>query len=129
MTPTAETQDTETYAIIGAAMEVHHILRHGFSESVYQDALEQEFILRKIPHVREQAIPVMYKSKELTSRFKADFICHDRVVVELKALSQLSGTEEAQLLNYLRATGHRRGLLINFGEPTLKFKRMVMGPP
>ncbi len=113
-------RDPETYAIIGAAMEVHAQLGHGFLENVYHDALCRELTLRDIPFSREFSIPVIYKGEVLASSYKADLICFDKVVVELKAIQRISGIEKAQLLNYLKATGIARGLLLNFGSRSLQ---------
>ena len=117
--------DPETYAIIGAAMAVHAELGYGFLEPVYQAALEQEFLAQKIPYQREVEIPVFYKMTPLKVSYRADFMCFDRVIVELKALQKLSGAEESQILNYLKATGLEKALLINFGSPSLQHKRYV----
>jgi GxxExxY protein len=118
-------KDPETYAVIGAAMEVHKQLGHGFLEAVYQEALALEFAGQKIPFLREVALQVRYKNHLLTCAYKADFICYDNVLVELKALGEITGVEEAQLINYLKATGFERGLLLNFGAPSLEYKRFV----
>lgn len=118
-------RDPQTHAIIGAAMEVHRLLGHGFLERVYQDALAVELLGRNIAFTRETDLPVTYKGQLLSCGYRADFVCYDSVIVETKALNDLSGTEEAQVLNYLRASGFTRGLLINFGQPSLQFKRMV----
>lgn len=118
--------DPQTYAIIGAAIEVHRELGHGFLEAVYQEALTKEFQVRGIPFAREQSLAVMYKGKPLGIGYRADFVCFGEVVVELKAIQTLSRNEEAQLLNYLKASGFKRGLLLNFGSPTLQTKRMVL---
>jgi len=118
-------KDPRTYAIIGAAMEVHREFKHGFLEAVYQDALEIEFGLRDIPYQREVELPISYKGRRLRATYRADFICYESVVVELKALSRLSGVEESQLLNYLKATGLEIGLLLNFGAPSLDYKRFI----
>ncbi len=121
-------RDPQTHAIIGAAMEVHTELGAGFLESVYDEALAREFVLRGIPHVAQPELVINYKGERLSTYFRADFICYGEVVVELKALKALSGVEESQLLNYLKATGHERGLLLNFGSPRLEVKRMVFTP-
>lgn len=120
-------EDPETYAIIGAAMEVHAELGAGFLENVYHEALSRELASRGVPHQHQVELPVMYKGSKLSCSYRADLICHGSIVVELKALSRLSGIEEAQLLNYLKATGYRRGLLLNFGSMRLQVKRMVLG--
>ena len=115
----------ETFDIIGAAMEVHKILGCGFLEAVYQEALELEFQYRKIPYQREAKLNIYYKEQLLKKHYEADFICYDKVIVELKALSALTSEHEAQLLNYLKSTKLKVGLLINFGRESLEYKRMV----
>lgn len=119
-------KDSETFAIIGAAMEVHRELGHGFLEAVYQEALAREFAARNIPFEREKNLAIVYKGKPLEVGYRADFVCFGEVVVELKAMQALSGTEESQLLNYLKASGFKRGLLLNFGGSSLQQKRMVL---
>ena len=104
----SDTRDPETYAVIGAAMEVHRQLGHGFLEPVYQEALALELVLRSVPFEREVDIPIAYKGERLVSRYKADSICFAKIVVELKALGALSSTEESQIINYLKATGLER---------------------
>lgn len=106
-------------------MEVHAELGPGFLENVYHEALLLELNARGIPHEREVAVPVLYKGTRLVCGYRADLICNGSIVVELKALSDMSGTEEAQLLNYLKATGFKRGLLLDFGAERLQVKRMV----
>ena len=118
-------RDPKTYAIIGAAIDVHQQLGCGFLESVYQEALAIELGLRQIAFRREVRLPIMYKGQVLVTSFCADFICFDSVIVELKALAHLSGTEEAQLINYLKSTGHKVGLLLNFGTRSLVHRRLV----
>ncbi|MEO8734063.1 MAG: GxxExxY protein [Flavobacteriales bacterium] len=120
-----EEHDHETYAIIGAAMEVHRQLGSGFLESVYQEALTEELKLGAVPFESEVRLPVLYKGKPLSTIFRADLICFGKIVVELKAIKALTNIDEAQLLNYLKATGMERGLLLNFGSETLQVKRMV----
>jgi len=98
----------------------------GFLEAVYQEALEIEFRSRKIPCEREKDMPVSYSGQRLKTFYKADFVCFGSVIVELKALSALSGIEEAQVINYLKASGLHKALLINFGTPRLQYKRLVL---
>lgn len=112
----------ERYNIIGAAIEVHKILGVGFSEYVYQDALEIEFQKRGIPYEREVHIIAKYKGIALKHDYYADFICYDDIIVECKAVDSILMQHEAQLLNYLKATNYKVGLLINFGEMSLKHR-------
>lgn len=107
-------------------MEVHRQLGCGFLEPVYQEALAIELRTRDIPFVREVKLSLAYKGEALQTRYSPDFVCFDSVVVELKALSRMSGTEEAQVINYLKATGHEVGLLINFGTRSLEHRRFVL---
>jgi GxxExxY protein len=121
--------DPQTYAIIGAAMEAHRELGHGFLESVYQEALAVELTLRQIPFQREAPIQVKYKNQPLACAYRADFICFGEILVELKAIEHLGGPEKAQVINYLNATKLTRALLINFGSPSLEYQRMVLNHP
>ncbi len=118
-------KDQETYKIIGAAMAVHNELGHGFLEAVYQEALEREFFLQGIPFSKEKKLPVYYKKHKLKTFYVPDFICYDSVIIEIKALQRIAGHEEAQLINYLKTSGLKRGLLINFGARQLHYKRLV----
>ena len=121
-----EKTDQETYAIIGAAMEVHSVLGAGFLEAVYQEALAKEFPERNIPFKREVDLPVRYKNIILSCSYRADFVCFHDVIVELKALTNLCGTEQAQVINYLKATGYSRGLLFTFGTKSLQTHRLYL---
>ncbi len=114
-----------TREIIGAAMEVHGNLGHGFLESVYEEALAIEFDLRNIGYERQKEIKVVYKGRT-AKEFVCDFLVKGKVLVELKALSAITGSEEAQVLNYLKGTGVEVGLLLNFGQSSLKSKRLVL---
>lgn len=122
-------KDPETYAIIGAAMEVHGELRHGLLEVVYQDALVVEFETRSIPFQREKLLKVFYKGEPLPSFFKADFVCFGSIIVECKSQASIGTAEDAQVLNYLALTGLKRALLLNFGTPSLQYKRIVLSTP
>ena len=116
----------EVYEIIGAAIEVHKTLGHGFLEAIYQEALEYELSDRKISFSSQIELKVKYKDRYLQKTYIADIIAYDKIIIELKALSNLSGKEEDQLINYLKATGFKVGLLINFGSPNkLEWKRFV----
>ena len=121
-------RDARTHAIIGAALEVHRLLGSGFLEAVYQEALGQELSLRNIPFRMQCEIPVFYKGEKLAVAYRADFICFDSVILELKAIRQVTVIEEAQVLNYLKASGLRIALLLNFGAPSLQQKRFVLDP-
>ena len=118
-------KDPQSHAIIGAAMEVHRELGSGFLEAVYQAALALEFQERGIPYKAEVALPVRYKAKLLTCSYRADFICFEEFLVETKAIANLTRHDDSQLLNELKATGYQRGLLLNFGAPSLEYKRLV----
>jgi len=114
-----------TRNVIGAAMEVHTVLGCGFLEAVYQEALEIEFHTRGIRFSRQPEIKIQYKSRTLAKTYQPDLLVEDRLVVELKALDRIGPIEEAQLLNYLKATGLKVGLLINLGAKSLEWKRRV----
>ena len=121
-------KDPQSHAIIGAAMEVHRQLGFGFLEAVYQCALALEFQERGIPFQAEVAVPVRYKGKLLSCGYRADFVRYEAFLVERKAIAELARADDAQLINELKATGLQRGLLLNFGAPSLQFKRRVLTP-
>jgi len=115
----------EAYKIMGACMTVHRELGCGFLEAVYAEALEMELHSQDIPFKREVPISIEYKGQPLKKSYLADFICYDKVIIELKAVNYLESVHESQVLNYLKATGHKLGILVNFGEQSLKYKRLV----
>ena len=116
----------ESYAIIGAAMKVHSTLGCGFTEKVYQDALAVEFNKNKIPFQQEVELHVVYDDIELPSTFIPDFICYDKIIVELKAVRELDDMHRSQAYNYAKVSGYQLALLVNFGEPSLTYERLVV---
>ena len=118
-------RDEQKFSIIGAAMAVHRELGGGFLEAVYQEAIALELDGMGVPFVREAELPVYYRGEVLQTVYRADFLCYESVIVELKAIDRLSSRDEAQLLNYLKASKKQKGLLLNFGGSSLEYKRMV----
>ena len=117
----------ETYQIIGAAMKVHSLLGPGFTEKVYQDALALEFMERGIPFKREVELHASYKGVTLDSTYKPDFICFDKIIVELKAVKELDDVHRSQAINYAKVTGFKLSLLFNFGQASLQKERFPIG--
>jgi len=115
----------ESYKIIGACMEVHRELGPGFLEAVYQEALELEFQKQNIPYEREKLLNIFYKGVKLTKYYSADFVCYDKIILETKAINELTGGHESQVLNYLKATDYKLGILVNFGAESLEYKRLI----
>ena len=115
----------ESYKIVGAAMTVYNEIGSGFLEAVYQEALEKEFCLQNIPYQREVMLPIYYKGEELSKKYIADFVCYNRIIVELKAISSLTSEHKAQVINYLKAAKFELGILVNFGESKLKYERLI----
>ena len=116
----------ESFEIVGAAMHVYNILGHGFLEAVYQEALEIEFKRRNIPYVREKELAISYDGVLLKQLYKADFVCYDNIIIELKAVQNLDDIHRAQVHNYLHATKFKLGILLNFGNSEeLEMERIV----
>ncbi len=117
----------ESYQLMGACFEVYREKGCGFLEAVYQECLAIEFEMRGIPFTPQVELILTYKGHELKHRYQPDFVCFGRVIVELKAVAQLTDEHRAQLFNYLRSTGMRLGLLVNFGHyPKLEYERVVL---
>jgi GxxExxY protein len=116
----------ETFRIIGCCMEVHKELSKGFNESVYKDALEIEFQINGIDYKREKEYDIIYKGRILPRKYFADFIVMNKIILEAKAIEILTDSHLKQTLNYLAASKLRLGLLVNFGEESLKYKRVVL---
>lgn len=118
-------RDQRTHTIIGVAMEVHRIIGPGHLEAVYQECMEIEFDLRKIPFVSQPRLEIFYKNQKLQKFYVPDFIVYNELVVEIKAEKSLTSIDEAQLINSLIISRHKIGLLLNFGEESLRYKRFV----
>ena len=119
--------ESESYAVIGAAMDVYYRLGCGFLEPVYQEALALEFGLRGIPFTSQARLPIKYKDFVLNKKYRADFVCFEKIIVEIKAQTALAAVDWAQLINYLKASNFRLGLLFNFGSAqTLEKKRVII---
>lgn len=117
----------EAYAIQGAVFEVYHEMGAGFLEAVYQECLAREFRLRGVPFVAQQELALSYKGEPLEQTYRPDFICYDAIIVELKAVKETAPEHQAQVFNYLKATGLRLGLLVNFGHyPKATVQRIVL---
>ncbi|MFN3771901.1 GxxExxY protein [Cloacibacterium normanense] len=115
----------ESYKIIGICMNIHSTLGNGFLEAVYCEVLEKEFIKNNIPYKREVKLDLFFNGEKLDKKYKADFICFDNIILEIKAVSFIHENFTKQTLNYLKATDKKLGLLINFGEKSLKYKRII----
>ena len=117
----------ESYNIVGAAFHVYNHLGHGFLEAVYQEALEIEFQRRNIPYEREKELRIQYDGVKLKQTYKADFVCFGKIIIELKAVSELNDAHRSQVYNYLHASGYKLGLLLNFGcSDELEHERIVL---
>ena len=119
-------KQNESYSIIGAAINVYKTLGPGFLEAVYQEALEMEFQNLGIPYEREKELIISYKGRELKQTYRTDFVCHDSIIVELKAVTNIEDAHRSQVFNYLKATGFKLGLLFNFGHSDgLEWERKI----
>ena len=117
----------ESYKIMGACFEVYQTLGRGFLEPVYQECLELELADRGIPFVPQRKLPISYKKRVLKQFYKADLLCFEKIVIEVKAVTELCDEHRAQVFNYLKATGMRLGILVNFGSyPKLEHHRIVL---
>jgi len=116
----------ETFKIVGACFEVYNDKGCGFLEPVYQECLEIELGLQGVPFIPQKSLTLEYKGRRLKQTYEPDFICYDKIILEIKAVSQLADEHRAQVLNYLNATGYKLGLLVNFGHyPKLEWERIV----
>ena len=118
--------ENESYELIGAGMAVHRELANGYLEAVYQEAFAVELEARGIPYEREKQLKIHYRDRELGKCYYADFFCHGQIIVELKSVRTLCPEHEAQVLNYLKTTGCKLGLLFNFGVPSFQHRRLVL---
>ena len=118
--------EQETYKILGACFEVYKDKGCGFLEAVYHECLEIEMSLQQLPFLRQAELQLVYKGRILKQRYIPDFICFDQVILEIKAVSKLENDHRAQVHNYLKATGHKVGLLVNFGHyPKVEHERII----
>ena len=115
----------ETYKLIGLCMKVHRELGCGFLEPVYQEAYEMILKAEGVPYQREKSLPIYFMGQKLTKEYFADFVCYDKIILEFKAVSSLTAAHEAQLMNYLKASKMRMGLLCNFAETSFVYRRFV----
>lgn len=115
----------EAYKIVGAMMSVHNELGCGFLEAIYQEALEIEFQLQGIPYEREKELDIVYKGRSIGKKYRPDFICYNKIIVELKAVEKLLPEFKAQTLNYMKMTNSKLGILANFGQTSLVIQRLV----
>lgn len=125
----ASVGDSRSYAVIGAAMEVHRVMGCGYLEASFREALSIEFGLRQIPFRAEVPCPVEYKGRRLGGACRLDFVCFDTLVVEVKGKAAIGPADHAQVISYLAASGHSNGLLLNFGTARLEFRRFILTQP
>lgn len=119
--------EEESYAIRGAIFEVYREMGCGFLEAVYHECLVREFSTQGVPFESKRCVRIAYKGEELAQTYQPDFVCYDKIIVELKAVREIDKAHKAQVFNYLRATGYRLGLLVNFGHhPKATVERIVL---
>ena len=118
----------ESFKIIGACMKVHRTLGAGFLEAVYEEALEKEFQDQKIPFKKQVKLELYYENQKLDKQYRADFVCYDAIILEIKAVNLIPVAFYAQLKNYLKCTNTELGILINFGTSSLTYKRVLNSP-
>jgi len=117
--------EKESYQIIGTCIAVHKKLGAGFDKPIYEEVLQKEFKKKKIPFEKQKRLQVFYDGIALKKQFTADFVCYDKIIVNIKSVSFLPPEAKQQVVNYLKATNFKLGLLINFGESNLKWKRVI----
>lgn len=115
----------ESYEIVGACMKIHSALGSGYKEVIYQDALEVELLKREMPFEKEKRYQVVYEGVTLKHHFIADFVVYENIIIELKATKEIVNPFIAQTINYLKASGLKLGIIINFGLPSLEYKRII----
>ncbi|MFA9189681.1 GxxExxY protein [Flavobacterium magnesitis] len=115
----------ESFKIIGACMKVHRSLGAGFLEAVYEEALMKEFLIQNIPFKRQLKLELYYDNQKLNKYYRADFVCYDSIILEIKAVTHIPDIFYAQLKNYLKCTQMDLGMLINFGTTSLTYKRII----
>lgn len=120
--------EEESFAIIGACIEVHKKLGTGFLEEVYYEVLEKEFVKRNIPFEKHKKLELSYKGISLKKQFIADFVCYSKIMIVIKSDSSIKDQYIQHTVNYIKATHFELGLLINFGEPSLTWKRLINTP-
>ena len=120
--------EKETYNIIGACMEVHKKLGNGFLESVYQEAVKRDFEKQNLPFESQKRLRIKYEEDYLDKYFVADFVCYEKIILEIKSTSSVVRDHISQILNYLKATNYEIGLLVNFGQTSLTWKRIINTP-
>lgn len=118
----------ESYKIIGTCIAVHKKLGAGFLDAVYKEVLEKEFKKNNIPYEKKKKLPIFYDGEPLNKHFTAEYVCYDKIIIEVKSVAQIEEQAKKEAVNYLKATHYKLGLLINFGQSSLKWKRLINTP-